>query len=474
MLHVEPRRPKRRKWLWRALWGLLIVVGGTGAYWWWSYHAALAERDALFSELRARGEPILWMETAEKILAAQSPDSGAELYMKALWTLGGEMNRVGPRVPSAKLEDDYKDVRLVPAVRPDVEKELSLAAPALAILEEAVKRPPGLLTTALKTDQPIAILLPHVQDGRNLARLLHWKANDALGRGDVEKAYHAVWLSLESSEQLAAEPLLISQLVRMAMQGAACESLSMCLRHAPVPEATFRAIDKRLGSWDEGFGIQATWLGERALWMSVLEDPKQLKDFFSFGLPGAPMNDFEQFAKARWYDVLASPLGRPVMLRTQSAFLRLSKDVMKTADRPNVDPEARREMFERFKREAPLSRMGVNLGDWGFGSLNMFLQACEKAHRRHVMARLALRLRRHYDMHGTFPKSLDELCDADMPRVRIDWFQNRPIVYRPSETGFRLEVPDELLTEADKRRKKERPNEAAELALAVEIKKSRE
>jgi hypothetical protein len=355
-----------------------------------------------------------------------------------------------------------------------VQKELALGADTIPILEEAVKRPAGLLTTALKTDQPISILLPHIQDGRNLSRYLHWVAYDAVARGDSKLAYHAVWLNLAASEQLAVEPFLIAQLVRFAMRANSIESLTMCLEYASPPEDEFRALDKMFAAADDGFGVSGAWLSERALWLTVLEEPKQLREFLQWGPSNmGPMNDFERFAKRRWGDVIASPLGRPIMLKTQSAFLKLSEKVSKLNDRPLVDPKERDEAFEEFERIAAIQRVGLDVGDWGFAASNTFDQACVRAHRRNVMARLALRLRRYYDKVGRFPSNLDELCDAEMPRVRIDWFQNKSIGYAPSANGFRLEVPDEILSKGDLERKKT-SKESNELVLSVQLKKSPE
>jgi hypothetical protein len=241
----------------------------------------------------------------------------------------------------------------------------------------------------------------------------------------------------------------------------------MCLEYAAPPDEEFRALDKMFAAADDGFGIGAVWQSERALWLTVLEDPKQLRDFLQWGPSNlGPMNDFEKFIKRRWGDVIASPLGRPIILKTQTAFLKLSEKVSKLNDRPLVDPKERDAAFEEFERVAAIQRVGLDVGDWGLRASNTFDQACERAHRRNVLARLALRLRRYYDQKGRLPGKLEELCDADMPRIRIDWFRNKPIVYAPSVEGFRLEVPEEILSKADRERKKT-SKEANEMVLTV-------
>jgi len=471
MLHVEPRRPKRRKWIWRLMWALLAVVAGAWGFWWWSDRQALEAREALIAAARARGEPVFWDEVAEKLLRERDGGTGAELYLQALWALGGELNPGGPKVVSAKWELAHSAERTVPAIRPELQEELKLGKPALVLLEKAVVRPPGLLTSALKTEDPISILLPHVQDGRNLARYLHWFANDALARGDVKGAYHAVWLCLGTSQQLAVEPFLIAQAVRFAIRGEAYSALKMCVEYAPPPEDEFRAIDRALAAVDDTFGIERCWHAERAMWMTILDNPAKLREgLTNMGFRGGG-NDFEAFLRRRWTDIMLSPLGRPAIRRTQASLLRLSERIGPLLDRPNIDPARRNAAFDDFEREASFQQSAIDVGDWGLRGINSFVQTCEKAHRRCIMARLMLRLRRHFDKHGKFPEKLEELCDAEMPKIRLDWFREQAIIYEATKTGFRLEVPESLLTQDEKRRKREQPDSPPDFVVKVELKK---
>jgi hypothetical protein len=140
------------------------------------------------------------------------------------------------------------------------------------------------------------------------------------------------------------------------------------------------------------------------------------------------------------------------------------------SDRPGVDPKEKEAAFAEFERSAALIELGVGMSDWGFRSTNVFDAACERNHRRSILARLAMRLRRYHDQHGRFPAKLDELCDADMPKIRLDWFKNVPIAYSATATGFRLEVPDEILSKIDADRKAHENPPAPEFIVVVEIK----
>jgi hypothetical protein len=69
------------------------------------------------------------------------------------------------------------------------------------------------------------------------------------------------------------------------------------------------------------------------------------------------------------------------------------------------------------------------------------------------MSRWGLRLADHRRRTGLLPERLEEICDAEMPKIDVSWFAGQPIAYAKTEKGFRLEAPDELLL-ADQRDKK--------------------
>ena len=88
-------------------------------------------------------------------------------------------------------------------------------------------------------------------------------------------------------------------------------------------------------------------------------------------------------------------------------------------------------------------------------------------------ARLALRLRRYFDQHGRLPDKLDDVCDDAMPKIRLEWFQNQPIVYKPSAKGFRLEAPAAILPESERAKVHETPP-GGEYGLEIEFKRIKE
>ena len=353
-------KPRKRKRLYRVLWTLLALVVSVCSYWSWSYYSALAERDALIAELRARGEPVWWDEVAEKASAEQSDETGAELFMKALWELGGDYNSSKRGLPSLKLEDGLRAKFPEPTVLPEVQSELLQAAAAFAYAKHAVKYKPGLLTKRLKDDDPSSIRIPHVQTMRSLA-------NAPLGRlrracaNDPRRAFHAVTLSLECSEQLAVEPFIITQTVRMANKAVACESLATCLSYAAPTEQEFRVLDGLLAAHDDGFGVDFAIIADRAARLELFENQFFRIYLFNWRPRGAPSRSpAHEWMYQRWLDVLASPFGRPPQIRTQSEAIRLTESMRNTIDRPEIEASQIQKIGDEYERRSPVHRMIEN------------------------------------------------------------------------------------------------------------------
>ena len=82
---------------------------------------------------------------------------------------------------------------------------------------------------------------------RDFARLLQAEAVDASLADDLRRAYDAALFSFKSGEQLAHDPFLISQLVRIACAGVSAETLAEVLGHGPLRRT--RSSRPSTGKW---------------------------------------------------------------------------------------------------------------------------------------------------------------------------------------------------------------------------------
>jgi hypothetical protein len=432
-------KPRRRKWPWRVLWGMLAILLGAVGFWNYHYWSALRERDALIAEIRARGEPVWWDELCEKLIRENPPDSGATYFRQAMEKLPPSAKPGRLRAAAHAVDKRIKERFPNPTFEPEIQADLKAVKESFALLEEAVKRPPGLVSEPFLNPEPIHQLFEHLDPCREINRLLRWEVYDALSKGDMPRAYKAVRLGLMSAEQLSREPFDYSRIFYSMMQGSSGVSLLDCLQFAPVSLHDFLLFDELLSPTKRLPATRRNLKGERAFWLSVFDDGSQIAHLYS--IPSyTHLTPSERMANRQWIRLVGSPFGRPVLIRTQTEFIRACERMDRDLGFP-FDPLAGQRIIEQYRAKAPLVSTLDDHQSYGNGSLRSF----DSWYRRPwklILFRLALRLRRHYDLHRRFPSSLDEVCDESMPRIPVEWFLDQPLVYKRGSDGFILDVPE--------------------------------
>jgi len=469
---TAPAKPKRRKWLWRTLWSMLFLLVGTVGFWCWSSYSAFSERDALIAELRSRGEHVWWEEHCNEWRRERDIDPYPSLFQKAVLAFGGDSNRNGTNdyETYVELETALKPNLPTPGVDSRIEKLLRKLAPIFSRLEIAVQSPPRIATTNHSPADPM-ILIPLVYDTRHLQRVLFWESYDGLAKGDEARAFRAVELRFATNDQLAVDPFVSSQLTRLSTLIEACEHLDYCLAFAAPSDEAFGRLDFRLSRWDDGFGLEKCFSSERASYLSTLESYEALSRVFQ---------DWQRFwgtkqgeppsLDERWVDLLASRLARPAILREQSAYIRFIEQSASIIDRASRRPSDVERIAGVFVEQSPFRIKGAEpLNRHFVRPAAMLAHLASAAHRKLVLSRLALRIRRHFDKHGRLPDPRESLCDRAMPTIRLEWFKDEPIVYKTSANGFRLELPEASVPAEDRHRLRESPL-SADFGLEIEFK----
>jgi hypothetical protein len=461
--------PRRRKLLFRVLWSLFALVVGVCLFWTYSYYSALWERDALIAEIRAKGEPVWWEEVADDLLSRSWKGTGADKFRQACFALGWPINPNGQKLPMKAVDDELKGKELDPMLHTGVQNLLALSDEALKATYEAVELPPGLIITRLHSAEPVSIILDETQRGRSLQRLLHWRSFDSLAKGRLEEAFKAAWTSLALSEQYLHEPFAISHVVRLYLFGKGIEQLGMCLKFGSPMPTEFERIDALLRKREYGFELDAALLTERSMWFTSLNQPSVVWILGWNGRRISSRGPLSNTVSRWWSQLVASPIGNPILTRGQAEYLVAFSRLAPEVEQPDTEPATVLRFVERHSRESILHRSLDTEEDFGVRSLYLMIKRCQLVHRQIVFARLALRLRRYFDRRGRLPEKLDDLCDATMPKIRLEWFQNQPIVYKPRANGFRLELPESIVPPEARYRLSETPI-LSDYGLEIEFK----
>jgi hypothetical protein len=431
-------KPRKRRWLYRVLWATLALIVGAGLYWSWARHSALVERDALIAELHAKGQPVWWNEVVDKALAEQPEDSGGPLFREALTAIEQVSRQFSPSFSTRRDAREFRR-ELFEQEKPSAEvtEALRLAAPATALLEEAVRRKPRLLTSNSRdiSGQTRPVILGLTA----LNRVLNLKVQDALVRNNANRAYQSAALALQCAEQYSVDPDWMGLTAGLSVRTTACECLLECLARVGPPDEDFRKLDQLLAAYDDGFNVAHVFQGERARDLDLLESGVSMKE--RLGWRSAFMRAPDHWTYTAWLWALSSPIGAPIRLKTEVQFLEVNRRIAPLIDRPDGDTEAIEDLWKDFLKGSALHR-SIEYADHLFGDTLVGSQKMlRRMHQRLILTRLALRLRRYHDRHGKFADKLDDLCDAAMPKIRLDWFGGQPITYKPSAKGFRLELP---------------------------------
>ena len=280
----------------------------------------------------------------------------------------------------------------------------------------------------LKYRDGVALLLPHVSPLRNLSRLTLLRARLAAEAGQPAAALadiHAVLRLARLSEE---EPILISQLVRLAMIRSALDALqSMAGTNAPAAwpadevaaiAAELRRVEAdRIASWEKALDGERVLFG--ALTMEQLitgEMPVSTLCMVEAGsVPGA------------WKMGGVSYVMRPWLKQSYASYLDHITALRQIGRSPWNEARAREEeLTGRIPRWDILTRLMLPAVGNVIKLYDNLLAQCQ-------VTRLGLAAEAYRREHGRYPAAL-----SDVGGNLIDPFSGKPYLYRADEKGLCL------------------------------------
>ena len=440
---AETARPpkKRRRWLRRIGWTLLILIAVAlvvrlvaGLV---TEHALNARLDAL----RAAGEPLRMTELAPPEVAPER--NAAVLYGQAFVFMGllpdCTMNRI------ATLSDARKP--LTPTELDEARALLAQSADALRLIREGTTRPECRFPLKYDTEPLMGMLLPHLGRQRAAARLLSLFAEVNLAEGKPDAAVEDCAEIFRLARALHDEPILISMLVEMANENIGRRRLEAVLdRSEPSAEALAklqpllavtadRERVRRLMRGERTFGIDAfelildhptqatSWVAALSSYSAAPPPPKQA------WMPEPPLT-------ARIFSGTLVWVFRPVIVNDFSAYLDLMGREIELVGKPWRETRdswraIEQEMNDMNRCTHPITRTILP----ALGRVSEGFE-CNFAGRECAKTALALRLYRL--KHGAYPDGLGSLAPELLPSVPKDPFADAQLVYRREGAGFVL------------------------------------
>jgi hypothetical protein len=308
----------------------------------------------------------------------------------------------------------------------DVLQALSGFKNDLAELQAASQRPQA--RHAIRYEDGIQTLLPHLSVIRGISRVLSLRALAHLELEQPDRAMADLRLLHRLGESVKGEPLLISQLVRIACTETILSSLWQgCVQHQ-WKEAQLREFQQMLAEVNFLESYSLALQGERAGGTAAMDDPKllfqeiQMADGNTSGPtppPGAmryfPWKHQNQLFLSRAMDACAFP--------------------MASAKEHRVYPD----QAANYDHYVETHMRGFNPGTL---LARMLLPALAKTARRFAaaqsgvdMATLACALERYRLANGRYPQDLKSLTPTLLKSIPTDVVSEVPLRYVPGTNG---------------------------------------
>lgn len=408
---------KAFKWMSAGAFALLVTAAvGLAALGWYMN----ARYDARIAELRAAGEIVDFPDLAP----APVPDArnAAVVYKEAAGKLDGfeEGDAYGDLVEAVNSGKPLTDAQTA-----DARARVRKAAGALPLIRVAAAMPECRFPLDYGSPEPIAMLLPHLAEQRQFARLLQLSSRVNLADGRADAAADDIAALYGVARSLDREPVLVSSLVRTAILSIAAEETQNLLDKAEPSEAALARLAAAMPAPGDRSALTAAFVGERAAGLAIFGQIRR----------GEPLQA-DCGSEFRLFNNLPMVwMGRGWLMYDGQVYIDVMGEFVRLAKMPSHrSAEGLRALQSRFRQNAPWTHPLTSLL---LPTLARVHSLFDRAVARTDAARAAVALRRHKLAAGSYPARLEDLPAALLPGgVPDDPFSGKGLRYKTDGKGF--------------------------------------
>ncbi|MHC4369884.1 MAG: hypothetical protein ACYSW8_19915 [Planctomycetota bacterium] len=368
-----------------------------------------------YAALRADGRPMELSDIMPPEI--EETENAALLYESAALLLKAQpVGEMGLLKHLGKLSDNLSDKTITPDELVELKDLMGqeVVVRALWIVEQATQR----RSCRFDFDYELGIDIPlaHLGDLRQFAFILGAKARIEAESGHADRAWETALVQLRLADALQTEPVLVSQVVRLAIARLSCGTIrELCEIQLPNAQQSSQIEDSFKSFEDIGPLVRATD-GERLLFGE-----------WAFSLPRSELlKQHELVRQGDWSDDVLGVLGvcfKPVFLSYHAAYLQIMHDAAGMLEGTIS--------AEQFKtRERGARGLALSLTP-AMARVKVILQRTQAEIR---ITRTGLALLRDKQTRGEFPQTLAGFEQADVQ----DPFSGALLIYRVSTDGFIL------------------------------------
>jgi hypothetical protein len=336
------------------------------------------------------------------------------------------------RHPSPKAVGEFPIAPQPQSPAADVLLALSKFDPAVEDLRVASRRPFNQFEIANAGDsKEFSLLLQYLAAYKRCTQLLRLRASAELADNQSARGLDDVQLLLRLDDELRQEPLLITQLVSMAIHAYVFQPIYEGLAQHRWNDAQLAELETSLARKDFLADFQMAMAGEWVLAFETMESRRITRKYQTVVDDGA--------GKSKTVTISFRFTPSAYFYQSELAFARVHEQfILPLADVTNrlVSPTAVRQelvtVSNQFKRFSPYKREALMTAPAVIRSVRKF--AVAQSHTD--LALVACALERYRLANGGYPESLDPLAPQYIGKVPHDIINGQPLHYRRTSDGL--------------------------------------
>ncbi|HUT76033.1 MAG TPA: hypothetical protein VM221_14500 [Armatimonadota bacterium] len=409
----------------RFVCGIALVVVAALAVAYWLFVASLkATLEQRLAQLRAKGIPTAWAQVIPP--PVPDHDNAAILYQQA-FDQRPAWRTDGTDTLRKFLKDDPPGTRRKLAA--GMQEILARNQAALDLVRAAADKPRCRFPVWNDAANPCEILYRHFASMRQCAQLLGAEALIRSARGDTAGALASCRTSLRMADHADVEPTLIAFLVSSAISSITFSALKQVIEEGELDPRTCRDLSQQLGDSDAKGRFRKALQGEFAsrLWLFEEAD-RNPEEFVAIVGPDEPL-------AAASVRLCAGPLGRPLRLLDEIAYLGLSREALSLAEKPYRESEPGYRELDKKLEDLPSYCLITQMV---FGIYARAAVARDRALATRDAMRVALALEAYHGKYHRYPDALDALRAYPGWELPEDPFSGKDFGYKRQGEGFVL------------------------------------
>jgi len=322
------------------------------------------------------------------------------------------------------------------------ESEWELAAQFVAVRQDLVRQIRAMAARGgpaypLDFSQGYGMSLQHLSKLPNGARLLKLDAIIKASEGHYTEAVEDIIAGMQLGDVLAPEPVLISQLQRIASYGRMYAAVQESFRVEDMPPELIAKLLDHIDQADNRHAFAQSFAGEQMMGMKLFSEIRSGKRSPT-ELGYSPFPDTStigQFTKPLIDRIYAGPVGEPLLNMDESKYTEIMNRCTVAAELPYYEalPE-----FNRIAREVqslPRRYAGTRMLTGAFRGAS----ASQARHEAQLdLMQMGLVLEQYQADHGSYPDTLDAIAPRLEWSLPVDPFSGEQYHYRRTGDSFRL------------------------------------